>query len=112
MLSFIIIWYGLTGLLGIILLVLKLSGKQVKHLTGIIHGSAGLAGIALLIFFISFGNGDSLLLTILIFLLTFLIGGGMFSTVLFGKKYPSWILLIHVLTGLTGLLLLFGFWLK
>lgn len=111
MLTFLIIFYSLVGLIGLTLLILKLSGKQLKPLAGIIHGAAGLVGIAIMIFYISFGKADSLILTILIFLLTFLIGGGMFSAVLFGKKYPNWILAIHILFGITGLVMLFGVWL-
>ena len=112
MLTFLIIFYSLVGLLGLTLLILKISGKKIKPVAGIIHGAAGLAGIALLIFYISFGKGDSLIITVLVFLFTFLIGGGMFSAVLFQKKYPVWILVIHIISGIAGLAMLFGFWIK
>ena len=112
MLTFLVIFYAFVGLIGMTLLILKISGKQVKPLAGIIHGASGLAGIAFLIFYISFRNADTLVLTILVFLITFLIGGGMFSAVLFGKKYPGWILVIHIIFGITGLIMLFGVWLN
>lgn len=109
MLLFILILYSVVALLGIFMLSKIISSNTPKLLTGIIHGSLGLAGLAFIIGYISFQSGEVPVYGFLFLLTAFFFGGGMISATLSGKKYPKVILFIHVIMALTGLYLLFSF---
>lgn len=112
MLSFIIIVYSIVAILGIYLFAKLNSKSSPKMIVGIIHGSIGLIGIALLIFYISFAKGDTPYWSVLLFVITFLIGGGMLATTMVKKKFPKWIAYIHVLIALSGIYILVDFWIN
>lgn len=104
--------YTIVALIGIYLLVRLFSRTPPKYMIGIIHGAIGLGGIGLLIIYISFKQGDTPYLSILFFLVAFLIGGGMFITRLNGKMFPKWVALLHIAIAATGLYFLVSFWIN
>ncbi|HMQ67874.1 MAG TPA: hypothetical protein PKA90_02065 [Ignavibacteria bacterium] len=109
MLNFILILYFSVAMLGIFLLIRLYSKKPARLVTGIIHGSLGLLGLALFIGYMSFQKGDVPVTGFFFLLFAFFFGGGMIATTLSGKKYPKLILFIHIAFALTGLYLLFTF---
>lgn len=109
MLYLILILYLTVGLIGVFLLTKVISSKPPKLLTGVIHGSLGLLGLALIIGYISFQKGESPVYGFFFLLTAFFFGGGMIAATLSGKKYPKTILVIHVIMAITGLYLLFSF---
>jgi len=112
MLTVLIVLFTIIGLIGVFLLFRILSSKKTNMLVGIIHGSLGLLGMGILIFYISFIKGESPYVSLLIFLVAFFIGCGMLISKLTGKKYPLFIAVIHALTAVTGIYLLYVFWIK
>ncbi|MEZ4823259.1 MAG: hypothetical protein R2942_12960 [Ignavibacteria bacterium] len=108
MLYFILILYFSVAMLGIFLFVKLYSKNPPKLVTGIIHGSLGLLGLALIID-MSFQKGDVPVYGFFFLLIAFFFGGGMIATTLSGKKYPKLILFFHIAFALTGLYLLFTF---
>ncbi len=111
MLTFIVILYSIVALMGIYLLIRLLSGKPPKLLIGIIHGLLGLFGISFLIIYTSFLEGETPVVSILLFVAAFFFGGGMFVMSVQEKKYPKTIALIHIAIAVTGIVLLVKFWL-
>lgn len=109
MLTFIVIVYFIVAAIGIYLLYKFFTNESPKMITGIIHGSIGLFGIACLIFYISFAKGDTPYWSVLLFVIAFLFGSGMLITSMLKKKYPVWILILHVLIAATGIYLLINF---
>lgn len=109
MLNFIIVLYSVVAIIGVYLLIKVLSKNSPKLITGIIHGMLGLFGISFLIIFTSFQKGDSPVVTIILFVIAFFIGGGMFVMNAQEKKYPVVIALIHAAIALTGLYFLLRF---
>jgi hypothetical protein len=107
MLTIIVILYTLVAIGGMYFLYRFLSGNPVKITYGVIHGSVGLVGIALLITYISFTENTSVVPSILLFLAAFLIGGGMIFQRADKKKYPKFVPVIHGAIALTGLVLLY-----
>lgn len=112
MLLFIIILYIAVASIGIYLFTKLLSGKTHKTVIGVVHGILGLFGISLLIIYTSFLPGDTPVNSILLFVLAFFFGGGMFVMSVQGKKYPKVIALIHIAIALTGIYFLVSFWLR
>jgi hypothetical protein len=106
-LVFIIIFYTVVGLAGIYFLVRLLSGNPVKIIAGVIHGSLGLIGIAILITYISFSENVSVVPSIILFLIAFLIGGGMIFQRADNKSYPVLVAVIHGAIALTGIIFLY-----
>ncbi|MEP7145895.1 MAG: hypothetical protein ABI792_02670 [bacterium] len=111
MLTFIVILYFIVASIGIYLLIKLLSGKTSKLVVGIIHGLLGLFGISFLIIYTSFKQGDTPVISILLFVIAFFFGGGMFVMSVQDKKFPKTIAFIHVAIALTGIVLLIKFWL-
>lgn len=111
MLTFIVIIYSIVAIIGLYLFVKLFSKSSPKMIIGIIHGSIGLIGIALLIFYISFAKGDTPYWSVLLFVIAFLFGGGMLATTMVKKKFPKWIAFIHIFIALSGIYLLIEFWL-
>lgn len=112
MLIFIIILYLVVASIGIYLFSKQFSKTRPKLLIGIIHGILGLLGISLLIMYTSFLKGDTPYVSILLFVLAFFLGGGMFVMSVQQKKFPKTIAVIHAVVGLTGIFLLIKFWLS
>lgn len=112
MLTFIVILYLIVASIGLYMLVKLFSKTRRKLVVGIIHGSLGLFGLACLIFYISFGKGDTPFESFLILLLALFIGGGLLATNIGGKKFPLWLALIHVGVAVTGIYFLISFWLR
>ncbi|MBS1517689.1 MAG: hypothetical protein JSS91_06350 [Bacteroidetes bacterium] len=110
MLTVIVIFYSIVVLMGLFLFINLFTSKKIDMLVGIVHGSLGLIGIAMLIFYISFISGDSPYLTILLFVTALFFGGGMLAAKLSGKRFPVWIALIHALIAAAGFSLLVQFW--
>ena len=111
MLTVTIILYTIVGLMGIFLFVRLFSSKKTDMLVGIIHGSLGLLGIGFLIFYISFIEGESPFMSILLFFVALCIGGGMLAAKLTGKRFPLWIAVLHAVIAIAGLYLLYEFYL-
>ncbi len=109
MLNFILVLYISVAFLGVYLVIKIFSSEPPKLLTGIIHGSLGLLGLAFLIGYISFQKGESPVYAFFFLLTAFFFGGGMIATTLSGKRYPKIILFIHIAFALTGLYFLFLF---
>ncbi len=97
--------------MGLYLLIKLLSKNPSKLLVGIIHGLLGLFGISFLIIYTSFKQGDSPVASILLFVIAFFFGGGMFVMNAQQKKYPRVITFVHVAIALTGIYFLIRFWL-
>lgn len=112
MLTVSVVLYTIVGLMGVFLFIRLFSTKYTNMLVGIIHGSLGLLGIGFLIFYISFIEGDSPYMSILLFFVAMCIGGGMLAAKLSGKKFPYWIAVVHALIALSGIFLLYQFMLK
>jgi hypothetical protein len=112
MLVFIIILYFVVAALGIYLLTKFLTNKPPKIVIGVIHGILGLLGISFLIIYTSFLKGDTPYISILLFVLAFFFGGGMFVMSIQGKKYPLAIALIHIAIAATGIIFLLNFWMN
>ncbi|HAY34864.1 MAG TPA: hypothetical protein PK536_11260 [Ignavibacteria bacterium] len=110
MLTASVILYTIVGLMGIYLFVRLFSKSKTNNLIGIIHGSLGLLGVGLLIFYISFVKGDTPYISILLFIIAVFIGGGMLAAKLTGKRFPLWIAVIHSVIALSGIYLLYSFW--
>jgi len=112
MLTVSIILYTIVGLMGVYLFIRLFSKSETNNLIGIIHGSLGLLGIGFLIFYISFVKGESPYVSILLFVIAVFIGGGMLAAKLTGKRFPLWIAVIHAVTALSGIYLLYAFWIN
>ena len=110
MLTFIVVQYSVVALMGIYLLIRLFSNKPSKLLVGIIHGLLGLFGVSFLIIYTSFKQGDTPVISILLFVVAFFFGGGMFVMSVQEKKFPKVIALIHVAIAVTGIVLLVKFW--
>ncbi|MDQ3019177.1 MAG: hypothetical protein M3R36_01190 [Bacteroidota bacterium] len=116
MLIFIIILYLVVASIGIYLfskIFSKTPSKisSPKIVLGVIHGILGLFGISLLIIYTSFQQGETPYVSILLFVLAFFFGGGMFTMSIQGKKFPKVIAFIHIAIAVTGIYLLVKFWL-
>ncbi len=111
MLTFCVILYFIVASIGIYLFTKLFSGKPPKMLVGVIHGALGLSGIALLIAYTSFQQGDTPVISILCFVMALFFGGGMISTTMSGKKFPRAIAFIHIAIALTGIFFLIRYWL-
>ena len=109
MLTFIIILYLFVASIGLYLLFKLLSNTPPKMAVGVIHGIIGLFGISLLIIYTSFLEGDTPYLSILLFVLAFFFGGGMFAASVTGKKFPKIIAFIHIAIAILGIYLLISF---
>ncbi|MBK9333711.1 MAG: hypothetical protein IPM96_15225 [Ignavibacteria bacterium] len=112
MLTVTIILYTIVGLMGVYLFIRLFSKSKTNNLIGIIHGSLGLLGVGFLIFYISFVKGESPYISILLFVIAVFIGGGMLAAKLTGKRFPLWIAVIHAVTALSGIYLLYSFWIN
>ena len=112
MLLFIVILYVIVASIGLFLFIKLMSGRPHKTVTGVVHGILGLFGISLLIIYTSFLQGETPYISILLFVLAFFFGGGMFVMSVQGKKYPKAIALIHIAIALSGICFLVSFWLN
>jgi tellurite resistance protein TehA-like permease len=112
MLTFILILYFVVASIGIYLFTKLFSKNPPKLLIGIIHGMLGLFGISFLIIYTSFKQGDTPVISILIFVVAFFFGGGMFVMSVQGKRFPKAIAFIHIAIAVTGIFLLVKFWLR
>ena len=106
--NLILVLYSLVGIAGVYMLIMRLMKKEVRMLTGILHGFAGLIGIAMLIVLSTYSDRTAPVIPIILFFLAFLIGGGVFSARLFGKGKPGvWVILIHAFIAAAGIFALF-----
>ena len=112
MLTILVVFYTIVGIMGIYLFTRLFSLEKTNMLVGIIHGSLGLLGIGILIFYISFVEGESPFMSILLFFIAMCIGGGMLAAKLTGKKFPMWLALIHAIVAISGIYLLYEFWVR
>ncbi len=110
MLTFIVVLYLIVASMGLYLLIKLFSKNRSKLVVGIIHGLLGLFGISFLIIYTSFKQGNTPVVSILLFVLAFFFGGGMFVMNAQGKKYPKVIAFVHIAIALTGICLLIKFW--
>ncbi len=110
MLAFILYLYFIVASLGAYLLYKLLTGKSHKTVIGVIHGVLGLFGISLLIIYTSFLTGDTPIVSMLLFILAFFFGGGMFVMSIQEKKFPKAIAFIHIAIAVTGIIFLIKFW--
>lgn len=108
MLTLSIILYSIVAIIGVYLFIKLFSKTPSKLVIGIIHGALGLLGIAFLIIYTSFTESRAPVESILLFLTAFLIGGGIFFTKINEKKFPMWIVFLHILIAVAGLYFLFG----
>ncbi len=104
--------YAIVALLGIYLFVKLFSKTPSKILTGIIHGSLGLAGLGMFVFYISFHEGDAPVIPFLLLLIAFFFGAGMLIAKLTGKRFPLTIAIVHVVIAIAGLVLLAELWIR
>jgi NAD/NADP transhydrogenase beta subunit len=111
MLIFLIIFFCTIASIGVYLLIKLYSKTPSKLAVGVVHGMLGLFGISLLIIYTSFLQGETPYISILLFVLAFFFGGGMFAMRIQGKKYPMMIAFIHIVVALSGIYFLFSFWL-
>jgi hypothetical protein len=109
MLIFIIFLYLIVASIGVYLLTKLLTNRSHKTVIGVVHGILGLFGISLLIIYTSFLPEDTPYESILLFVLAFFFGGGMFVMSVQGKKFPKAIAFIHIAIALTGIFFLFKF---
>lgn len=112
MLVFILILYVIVAILGVYLLTKFLTNKPHKTVIGVIHGILGLLGISFLIIYTSFLTEDTPYISILLFVLAFFFGGGMFVMSIQGKKFPKAIAFVHIAIALTGIFFLIKFWME
>jgi len=112
MLIFIVILYVIVASIGLYLFVKLMTGRTHRTVIGVVHGILGLFGISLLIIYISFLQGETPYISILLFVLAFFFGGGMFVMSVQGKKYPKLIAFIHIAIAITGIYYLVTYWLN
>ncbi len=112
LLVIIIILYFIVASIGIYLFTKLYSKKPAKLQIGVIHGMLGLFGISLLIIYTSFLPGDTPYISILLFVVAFFFGGGMFTMTAQGKKFPKVIAFIHIAIAVTGIIFLLMFWMR
>jgi peptidoglycan/LPS O-acetylase OafA/YrhL len=94
-------------------LFIKLFSKtRSKFVVGVIHGALGLAGLGVIIIYISFQKGDTPIISFLFLLMAFFFGAGMVVTTLSEKKFPKVIAVIHAALAITGIYLLVEFWIS
>jgi len=112
MLLFIVILYVIVASIGLFLFIKLMSGKTHKTVIGVVHGILGLFGISLLIIYTSFLQGETPYISILLFVLAFFFGGGMFVMSVQDKKYPKLIAFIHIAIAISGIYYLITYWLN
>jgi len=112
MLTFIVIVYLIVAAIGLYMFAKLFSKTRRKLVIGIIHGSLGLFGLACLIFYISLGKGETPVESFLLLLLALFIGGGLLATNIGGKKFPLWIVFVHIGVAITGIYFLVSFWIR